>query len=284
MRNDFAVFILSNNRANSVRTLDTLLKENYTGKYYIIIDNEDKQIDDYYNKFGKEHIIVFDKQKKASDCDTFDNLDKRNTVLFARNSCHEIAKSLGLKYFLELDDDYNIFRFRFSNGQKLISMEVMDMDSIINSMLEFLEVSGVLTVAFSQTGDFIGGIGSTIYTERIIRKAMNAFFCKTSRPFKFIGRMNDDINTYVNLGSKGNLFLTIADICLEQGSTQQNSGGLTDMYLELGTYVKSFSTVLCNPSSVSISIIGTRFKRIHHNINWKTTVPEIISDRFKVKE
>ena len=284
MRNDFAVFILSNNRADKVRTLDTLLKENYTGKYYIIIDNEDKSKDKYIEKFGNNHIIIFDKLAKSKECDTFDNLDKRNTVLFARNSCHKIAKELGLTYFLELDDDYTIFRNRVWDGKKLGSIEVMDMDSIINSMLEFLEISGALTIAFSQTGDLIGGAGSKVFKDRITRKAMNAFFCKTDRPFNFIGRMNDDVNTYVNLGSKGNLLFTIADISLEQGSTQQSSGGLTDMYLELGTYVKSFSTVLCNPSSVYVSTLGPRFKRLHHLVNWETTVPEIISDRFKIKE
>ena len=38
------------------------------------------------------------------------------------------------------------------------------------------------------------------------------FFCKTDRPFKFVGRMNDDVNTYVSLGDKGNLFFTVVDI------------------------------------------------------------------------
>ena len=284
IKSNFAVFILSNNRANSVKTLKTLLRENYTGRYYIIVDNEDEQIDTYYNNFGKEHIIVFDKLKKSKECDTFDNIEKRNTVLFAINSCHEIAKDLGIDYFLELDDDYTIFRSRVFDGTKLSSIEVMDMDSIINEMIDFLEVSGALTVAFSQTGDLIGGVGSKVFKERITRKAMNAFFCKTDRPFKFIGRMNDDVNTYVNLGSKGELLFTVADITLEQGSTQQNSGGLTDMYLELGTYVKSFSTILCNPSSVYITTLGSRFKRLHHLIDWEHTTPKIISDKFKIKE
>ena len=43
MRNDFAVFILSHGRANNLITLKTLDKIGYTGKTYIIIDNEDEQ-------------------------------------------------------------------------------------------------------------------------------------------------------------------------------------------------------------------------------------------------
>ena len=42
MRNDFAIFILSHGRANKVKTLKTLKDCGYNGKWYIIIDNEDK--------------------------------------------------------------------------------------------------------------------------------------------------------------------------------------------------------------------------------------------------
>ena len=258
-------------RADNVKTLDILLKSGYTGNWYIICDNEDKELDKYYKNFSKEHIIVLKKKKKAEECDTFDNIDKRNTVLFARNSCHEIAKSLGLTYFLVLDDDYNAFRSRYFDGKKLGSIRVGNMDSIINEMLEFLEVSGAYSVAFSQSGDFITGENSNIWKKKIMRKAMNAFFCKTDRPFQFVGRMNDDVNTYVSLGAKGNLFFTVADIVLNQAQTQKNSGGLTEMYLELGTYNKSFYTVLCQPSSVYISEMGCNHRRIHHYVDWKYT-------------
>ena len=271
-------------RADNVKTLDILLKSGYTGNWYIICDNEDIELEKYYTNFGKEHIIVFNKLERAKECDTFDNIDKRNTVLFARNSCHEIAKDLELTYFLELDDDYNAFRSRYWDGNKLGSIRVGNMDSIINEMLEFLEVSGAYSVAFSQSGDFITGENSNIWKKKIMRKAMNAFFCKTDRPFQFVGRMNDDVNTYVSLEAKGNLFFTIADITLNQAQTQKNSGGLTEMYLELGTYNKSFYTVLCQPSSVYISEMGCNHRRIHHYVDWKYTVPEIISDRFKIKE
>ena len=175
MRNDFAIFILSHGRANNMKTIDTLKRCGYTGKWYIVCDNEDKTIEDYYNNFGKENIIVFDKLEKSKTCDTMDNLSARNIVLFARNSCHEIAKRLGLTYFLELDDDYTEFRSRVWNGNKLTSVYCKDLDSIINEVIDFLESSNAVTVAFAQTGDFIGGVESKIYKEKVLRKAMNFF-------------------------------------------------------------------------------------------------------------
>ena len=48
MRNDFAIFILSHGRADNVKTLDTIKTCGYTGKWYVIIDNEDKQAQKYF--------------------------------------------------------------------------------------------------------------------------------------------------------------------------------------------------------------------------------------------
>ena len=148
-------------------------------------------------------------------------------------------------------------------------------------MIEFLEVSGAKTVAFSQTGDFIGGISCKVFKEKLTRKAMNSFFCKTSRRFDFIGRINEDVNTYCNLGSKGELLFTIADISLNQQDSQQNKGGMTDLYLDVGTYVKSFYSVITNPSFVSIAEMGCNHRRMHHFVDWEHGVPKIISDRYK---
>lgn len=267
-----------------MKTVKTLEKSGYTGKWYIICDNEDKTIDTYYKNFGKERIIVFDKLEAARITDSMDNIDKRNTIVYARNMCHKIAKDLGLTYFWELEDDYEIFRSRVFNGEYLASIIAKDLNSLIDEMLEFLDLSGALSIAFCQTGDFIGGTGSKIYKERITRKAMNTLFCRTDRPFKFLGRMNDDVNAYTLLGSQGKLFFTIADISLEQTTTQVNSGGNTDMYKEFGTYVKSFYSVMCSPSSVKIAEMGCNDRRIHHLVNWEVAVPKIISDRFRVKE
>ena len=281
MRNDFALLILSHGRASDVKTVSTMIGCGYTGKWYIIIDNEDTQAELYYKNYGKEHIIMFDKLKKSLEIDTCDLPRKRNAVLYAREVCFEIAQQLGLSYFLELDDDYTEFRMRYNRDGVLSSLYVQDMDSIIDEVLDFLNTSGAYTVAFSQTGDFIGGMGSKVFKERLTRKAMNAFFCKTDRPFHFIGRMNDDVNTYVSEGNKGKLFFTIADISLNQADTQQNEGGLTEMYKENGTYVKSFFSVMVAPASVKIAEMGCNHRRIHHLVDWEYCTPKIISDKFR---
>lgn len=285
MRDDFAIFILTHGRADNVITAKTLVKCGNTNKVYYVIDNEDDQADKYRSNFGAENVIMFDKYKKSLEFDTMDILSRdRRAIVYARNACFDIAKDLGLKYFLELDDDYTEFRSRVWDGEKLTSIYVKDLDSIVDVMLEFLDSTNALTVAFSQTGDFIGGIGSKVYNERLTRKAMNSFFCRTDRKFDFIGRINEDVNTYVSLGSRGELLFTIADISLNQLDSQSNKGGMTGLYLDAGTYVKSFFTVVANPSCVKISEMGDGHRRIHHLINWECAVPKIISDKFKKED
>lgn len=281
MRRDFVVFILTHNRSDVICTNKALKRAGYTGKIIYVLDNEDATIQQYKDKFGESNIYVFDKIKKAKEVDSMDLSDDRRAILYARNACYDIAKELGYKYFLQLDDDYSNFRGRRLINNKFASIYVRDFDGIVDSMIEFLESSGASTVAMSQIGDFIGGTGSKLYKDEISRKAMNAFFCKTDRPIVFKGRMNEDVTAYVSEGSRGKLFFTVRDVSIDQLATQSLSGGMSESYSASGTYIKSFYTVMCCPSCVKVYVVGTTHKRLHHSIDWNCAVPKIISDIYK---
>ena len=281
MLDEFAIFILSNGRPDKVYTVNTILSQGYTGKYYIILDNEDSTKDAYINNFGVEHVLVFDKKKVADTFDICDNFKNNKVVVYARNVCFELAKQLNLKYFLELEDDYKLFEIRCEEDNKLLTYKIKNLDKMCEYMLEYLEESNALSIAFAQGGDLIGGLNGSAWKNKLKRKAMNSFFCKVDNPFTFIGRMNDDVNTYTTLGSIGKLFLTVCNVDLVQMQTQVTEGGNSDAYLKYGTYLKSFYSVMCMPSSVKISMMGEQHQRIHHVIDWETCVPKIISWRFK---
>lgn len=280
MREDFAVFILSHGRAENVITWDTLTRCGYSGKRFVIIDDEDDQ-EPIYRKLYGDSVIQFCKKEAAERSDTMDCSKERNIVLFARNECHRIAKDLGLKYFLVLDDDYATFMLRYKDQGKFKGVRISNMDELCDKFIEFLETSGALTVAFSQGGDFIGGIGNKRIEKGLLRKAMNSFFCKTDRPFKFLGRINEDANAYVLLGSRGELFFTVCRVMLVQTQTQQQAGGLTGAYLDHGTYVKSFYSVICMPSAVVVNAMGAHHRRMHHCVRWDNCVPQILSERWR---
>lgn len=277
---DFAVFILSHGRADKIKTIQALEKGNYTGKYYIIIDNEDETAVEYYNRYS-DKVIMFDKIEIAKKFDTADTFEDRRTIVYARNACFDIAKELGLKYFLELDDDYTTFEYRKIKDDKLIHINCKQLDKLFDLMINFLEQTNALTVAFAQGGDFLGGEHSTVYTERLTRKAMNTFFCKTENRFNFVGRINEDVNTYTSLSNRGNLFFTIADADIQQTQTQSNSGGMTEVYLDSGTYLKSFYSIIFSPQAVKIGKMGENHLRLHHKVNWNYCAPKILNEKYR---
>lgn len=112
---------------------------------------------------------------------------------------------------------------------------------------------------------------------------MNTFFCKTDRPFQFYGRINEDTTMYTVLGQRGYIFFTLGDVMVNQLQTQANAGGLTDIYLDKGTYYKSFCSVMFSPSCVKVSSMGNVYRRIHHRVKWNNCCPKIISERYKKK-
>lgn len=275
----FCVFILTHGRPDSVVTVKTLERCGYTGRLYLVVDDEDESVDRYRRNFGTERVIVFDKKIEADACDEGNNFDERRTILMARNACFTIAKRLHITYFIELDDDYLQFKYRFIN--KLgYEAEIKDINRVFGSFLEFYKNTPIASIALSQGGDHIGGFSIV----KLKRKAMNSFFLSTERPFQFIGAMNEDVNTYTTLGSRGLLFFTFTAVQLDQKQTQQQDGGITDMYKRFGTYCKAFTTVMMLPSAVQVSMMQTTNKRLHHLVHWKLAIPCIVSEKYRFVE
>lgn len=139
---------------------------------------------------------------------------------------------------------------------------------------------GTHVVAMAQGGDYIGGANAR-YRAGLARKAMNTLLMRTDRPVSFVGRINEDVNAYVVNGSRGELYLTATRVAIEQLDTQSSPGGMTDVYLVSGTYVKSFITVMMAPSCVKVSMMGRTDLRMHHEVTWDHAVPKILSDRHR---
>lgn len=281
MDSDFGVLILSHGRPDNVKTYRTLRRSGYTGSIFIVVDNEDDTLDRYRELYG-DQVVVFDKAEVAKRIDVGDNFPKRNSVIYARNASFDIADRLGLEWFLELDDDYTSFGYRFDSRLRYVGRVTYRLDEVFGAYLDYFKSIPAASLALAQGGDFMGGDsrrgGQYI---NLMRKAMNSFFLSTRRRFRWHGRMNDDVNTYVVHGNRGLLFFTANHVSLYQSPTQKQEGGLTEMYMELGTYVKSFYTVMYMPSSVRIRIMGHRYHRLHHEIRWNNTVPKIISEDYQ---
>jgi hypothetical protein len=269
---EFAIFIMVHGRPDKMWTYNTLRKCGYTGKIYLVADSLDKTLNDYKIKYGDE-LLVFDKELASKEMDSGDNTNDLRSTLYSANKIFDLAKENGIKYFYIMCDDYYYFGYRYESGAKIIK----NLDKVFDLMVNFYKSTNIKTIAFSQGGDHIGGFSGI----KLKRKAMNSFLCSTDRPFKFLGRMNEDVTTYVNLGSKGDIFFTFTNIQLDQKDTQGEKKGLTEMYKDNGTYVKSFFSVMYNPSNVKVSMMNSNNPRIHHSVKWINTTPMIIDNKYK---
>ena len=280
MNNSFVALILTHGRPDKVITYSALRKHGYTGSIIIVVDNEDATLEEYKKKF--QDVYVFDKKAVAAQIDEGDNFQDRRAIIYARNVAFQIARERGYRYFIELDDDYLEFSYTYDSDGELMQRGIRSLDKVFDALIDFKNNVGALTVAMAQRGDFVGGKENNIVQGEVMkRKAMNTFICDTEQPFSFFGKINEDVNTYVVLGSRGSLFLQVPHVALNQVSTQQSSGGMTDIYLDSGTYVKSFYTVMYAPACTCIRMMGTKHRRLHHSINWNNAVPKIIPEQFK---
>lgn len=284
-RADLCVLILTHGRPDRVATLRALETHGYTGAVFLVIDDEDKAADEYRRLHG-ERVVMFSKAALVDSVDTGDNFPQRNTVLFARHAAFEIAKRLGFRYFVTLDDDYSGWYYRFDREGRYGAFKLDPLDWLFSALADYLAATPFATLAISQGGDHIGGSESKKAISAK-RKAMNVFVCDTGRPFRYVARMNDDVTTYVNLQRRGLPFLTFLAAQVNQAETQSRAGGLTEMYEQFGTYVKSFYSVMFDPSCVRVASLGdprvggAGYKRLHHVIDWNATAPAILHERHR---
>lgn len=298
---NFVALILTHGRPHSQVTVRTLERHGYTGDWYLVVDDEDDTLDEYRKTWGEDKVITFSKSEIGERFDEVDNSNERRTIFYARNASFDVAEKLGYKYFIQLDDDYDSFRWRMNPEIEYSSLmlspvkEEQTLDKVFDAMLDyFISVPRMYSLCMAQSGDYIGGGGSKMITDQFRRKVMNSFICSTDRRFSFVGRINEDVNTYTSLAHQGYLFLTTAYVALNQKTTQQNAGGMSEMYKSLGTYHKTAYTIITHPSGAKFSVLyntsaikgagkekdNSAF-RIHHKISWRNTAPLIIREEHK---
>jgi len=279
----FAVFIITHGRAGHVTTDIALKRQGFTGRIIYVVDDLDEQLPEYQKLYGTDAVKVFSKSQVVKSFDIADTKTDTRSSCYARNAANIMAEELKLDYFLVLDDDYMGFRFRYGSRNKLHALLCSNLDNLFAAMLRLLIATNADAVALAQGGDFIGGTKSKMWKDGIKRKAMNSWFLTTKRPVTFLGRLNEDVNAYLVHGAVGKLFLSVTQATLDQKRTQQQAGGLSEAYLDSGTYQKSFYSVLYAPSCVKVRPMFHAFggTRYHHHITWEHAVPKIINERHR---
>lgn len=88
---------------------------------------------------------------------------------------------------------------------------------------------------------------------------------------------------YMNFGCCGELFMMIGVVQLGQKQMQKNSGGMIELYLDFGIYVKSFYFVMYVLLCVKILLMGVSYKCIYYQVIWNNVVVKIFYEKYRKK-
>lgn len=276
MRSDFAVLILTHGRAHDQVTFNELEKHGYTGNVYLVIDDLDEQRDEYERLYG-DSVIVFEKREYAKRVDTMTTEDELRSVVFARNAAYDIAGDLGLSYFAMFDDDLSSFTFRYVRDGRLVSAPVTEFDALFESMVGFLDTTGVTSLNIASSGALIGGLQG-VYGNGMCWNINQAFVVRADDRLKFVGILNEDMNALLLGKDAGQVMLEAYAITKSTPQRGTNEGGLHGLYDDNRQYVRDFYSVIIDPSSLRIIVSrdGTSLRK-----SKALMYPKIISDRHR---
>ena len=281
-------FILSHGRVEDCPTLNMLNNFHYSGDYRIVVDDNDKQLEEYKLKY-KDKLIIFNKDMYLYSEDTAYAKDKllKATPFYARIFVDDYAKKHNVGDYLVLDDDILNLKIRYPNVEEhsLKTYNIEDFNELLNSLFAFLNENNIYGLSFAHSGMFIGGIDSF---EGVIYKrvASNVFLFKSNRQLKWKTIFYDDFNTCLSNGQIGKLIFTIPFIQThveEQGSqlTTIKNCGMGEAYANTTQFNRSFYSVMLFPSSCNVKSVGKSENNWWPSVKQDNQFQKIISNKFK---
>lgn len=282
MRTDFGVIVISHGRPECT-TYHILRGKHYTGKLFVLIDDEDSDKDAYLERYG-DSVRIFHKQVNF---DIMDNFDGPNGIAtFSRNECWNVAEREGLKYFLIMDDDLQSITFRYEQDGHLRNRSVKNIDPVFEAYCDLMDSTNLDCTGFGSPSEFMGGL-EQFKKNRYRRWTCSSYFLRTSSRFDFVARYSEDGITPIMQSQRGKIFLRVIDVMPSYDAwspshpedNKVKHGGCQDAYAGNNGYAMRFYMVMGAPDCVKVALRdngGWRSSKRDRNC-W----PEIVSGRFR---
>lgn len=274
----YEAFIISHGRSDRVETYDTLRNAGYTGKINVVIDNRDKQLQQYQDRF-RDNLIVFDKQYYIDKTDTITNDKKDSSPVYARNAVEDLAKYLDA--FIMIDDDVTNLRYRYLENDVVKSQKITkNMDNVFDDYIEYLINGNISTLSFATAMVYAGGIHSESDKRRL---ASHRYTCQihirnTKFRVNWISLANNDSITGGITAKIGYLWWLLPFVAYDSPKMNTLPGGMKSVYDEESSFRRSFMATVALPSVNNVGVVKDRFN-IHRNL--KSAYPMIISSEYK---
>lgn len=275
-----ATFILTHGRPYNQRTLGVLQDLGYTGKIYLVLDDQDETIQKYIDEYGADNIIIFDKNHYVSKTDTGLHRPVFKFAVYARNAIEDIARDCGLDYFLMLDDDITNIRFRYNDNGSLKTAYINGcFDSIMYSYIDYMDKADISCMSLGFGNMYMSGCSALETESSRQRICVEAFVRSVKHKIDWRLNMVEDLITSIDASMRGDVWFQFLPLQVEiQMSEGAVSGGNSDAYNSFGKYKMTFFPTIIYPSSNR-----PRYVKNH----WVTTtspdnaVPKIISSSYR---
>lgn len=276
MKINYAIIIKSHKRANTQLTLDELMKLNYKGDIYIIVDDEDPQLEEYKEKYG-DMIKIFSKDEMLKYADTLDNFNNKNNALLPAIYAKKLAEDMKLDYYFLMDDDISSIRERYEEDLMLKGRNIKDINKIIYLFIEYMEKANISCLSFGNEGSYLGGIKGK-FKNGIGRNNTQNFLIKVKDNINFLGTRNEDFNMMAKYSKIGRIIFEIFRIGIRSPERGTNAGGLQEDYNEAGFYTANFYSIILAPYCCKLAY---KNKKIILVRDWNKFCPKIISEVYK---
>lgn len=277
MRKDFACIVISHGRPEC-STVKVLRECGYTGKIYIVVDDEDKTLPDYIERYGAD-VHVFHKEESF---DTGDLGGNKGIATFARNECRKVAVKNNASYYFMLDDDLKSLSYRYNDNGHLRGIKTRELDRLFNEICTYFDETPVQCIGFGNAVDYIGGV-PTFESGNASRVVMNGYFLRTENIFFWNGRYSEDFITEVMCGRKGQAWFRFThvmnqfDVWLPK-KNQEYTGGCIASYKSEGSFKLRFYATMFYTDCIKIRQTENGFDS---SIDTTRAFPKILSGRYK---
>lgn len=272
---DFAVFIISHERVDRVESYTTLRNAGYTGKIYVVVDNEDTQLRRYLNSFI--NVLVYNKQLKINSTDTLTDKESRSSAVFARNAVEFYAKHLKLDAFAVFDDDITNLRLRWEEDGSYKSRKLCSgLDDVMSWYAQYLIDSDIATLSFENCMFYVGGVDNNKIANE--RWTYQIHIRNTKFPVDWHSIINEDIITEISTAVRGYIWWSLPHIVYEAVAMNDKEGGNKANYDKFSEFRRAMFATVANPSSC---LPGYSHGKLRIIQNKKASYPMIVSSRYK---
>ena len=271
------IYIISKGRPQC-KTAQTLTKMAYPGEWFIVCGNNDEKLDEYISKWG-DKVKVFDWYEEIKHTDVMDNFGFQKMASGAspvRNAVFDISRSRGEKRHWQLDDDFTCFGMANIRKNKNVKISGETFYFWMSRIAMYAESAKLANIGIVLAEEAFPG--SALRYKNRVYAAHNMSNDVEITP-KWKGRFNDDTIHAISVFRSGTLKeMALGFLCIGTPPSQQEKGGLTDMYQLLGTVRKTAYLILIAPNAAKLTI---RHGRYHHFVDWSKLVVKVLNEKYR---